>query len=128
VYSLLGNGNTLFFGGYQYATGTELYEGDASILLTAQGADKIIKLPSKSTDFTASLSPNPVTSVARLHLTGDIKTANISVADMNGKIVWAVRGQNAEQIIIPVEKLPAGVYMITIASGTATKKLKMVKQ
>ncbi|HRH47101.1 MAG TPA: T9SS type A sorting domain-containing protein [Panacibacter sp.] len=131
ITGLIASGNKIFFGGYTYQYGQELYEGDASLVSAAavnnEQQDAVIA--NKPLTFNAKISPNPVTANAMLHLSGDVKNAGITLSDMNGKILWSTTSLNgALQVSIPADKLTAGIYIITVNNGTATKTIKLVKQ
>jgi hypothetical protein len=126
VYQLLTNGNKLFFSGFEYATGNELYEGDASVaaIKKISEAQNVFAVNS----FDATVTPNPVTSDATLLLSGDIKNARIELTDMNGEVIWTASINNTNRINIPAQKLSAGMYLVHITMGDKTKNLKLIKQ
>ena len=129
ILQFIANGNKLFFGGYTYQYGQELYQGDASLVSFAsvnnQQQDVAIAKPSS---FNATISPNPVTVNVLLQLSGDVKNVAITVSDMNGKVLWHTITNNALQIKIPTDKLTAGIYIVTVKSGSSVKTIKLVKQ
>lgn len=121
-------GNKLFFGGYTKQYGTELYEGDAGAItfMAARVTPPIIE--NTTTRFDALLYPNPARGMAALQIKGDAGNVTVSITDMSGKTVWQNRYTNQTQINLPVEKLSAGMYMITINNSTTSKIIKLVKE
>ena len=78
VYGLLANGNKLFFTGYSYAYGEELYEGDVTTgrLNSATGGSVVIK---NNHSFSATIYPNPASSKAIINITGDTRHINVTL-------------------------------------------------
>lgn len=129
VTGFIANGNKLFFGGYSYQYGQELYEGDASLVsfasVKSEQQDAVI---TKSASFDAKISSNPVTANATLQLTGDVKNAGITLSDMNGKVLWSSMHINTLQVKLPVEKLLPGMYIVSIENGLINKTIRFIKQ
>ena len=123
-------GNKLFFGGNSPQYGTELYEGNARAATFAASAvnssDMLVE--KTSTGFDALLYPNPAHSIATLQIKGDAKNIAVSITDMSGKTIWESNYVNRTQINLPVEKLSAGMYIVTIKNGTESKNIKLVKE
>jgi ELWxxDGT repeat protein len=124
-------GNKLFFGAYSYNYGTELYEGDANagtfapVTLAATDASAVkINLPA----FDAILYPNPTHGAATLQIKGNVKHVGVIITDMAGRVIWKINENNDSQISLPVEKLAAGAYILTVQSGADKKTLKLVKE
>ncbi len=72
--------------------------------------------------------PNPAKTNAVLIVKGNIKNVSITITDFVGKIVWKKGGVNDSRIILPVENLAAGIYIVKLTNGTETKTVKLVKQ
>ncbi len=129
INGLIANGNKLFFGGYTYQYGSELYEGDASLVSFASvKSEEQNEAIAKPVSFDAKISPNPVASSALLQLTGEVKNASVTLSDMSGKVLWSTTVNNTMQIKLPVEKLTKGIYIVSVKSGSATKTIKLLKQ
>ena len=64
VYSLAAAGNKLFFSGYSYTYGTELYVGDGSLSVLKTESNAIAKTLNKPL-FSAQLLANPFTRLYR---------------------------------------------------------------
>ena len=123
-------GNKLFFGGYSPQYGTELYEGNAQgTTFAASGVSSADMLTQKiNTGFDVVLYPNPAHSITTLQIKGDAKNIAVSITDMSGKTILESNYINHTQINLPVEKLSAGMYIVTIKNSTGSKMIKLVKQ
>lgn len=127
---LTGAGNKLFFGAYSQKYGTELYVGEACASnFTAGKAGNPEMLTSKiTTKFDVLLYPNPAKGYASLQINGDAKDIEVTMADISGKVIWQKTFANSIQVSLPVEKIAAGIYIVTVKSGLDNKTLKLVKQ
>jgi ELWxxDGT repeat protein len=127
--NLTASGNKLYFTGYTYAAGVELYEGDADetgrFMASKVAIEDVVKT---SLSFNAILYPNPVVSTAMLQITGNAKNVSVSITDMNGKKLWQSDNIHAMLIKLPVEKFTSGTYLITVTNGNESKTIKLVKQ
>jgi ELWxxDGT repeat protein len=123
-------GDKLFFGGNSSQYGTELYVGNArATTFAASGVNASDMLVEKTgSGFGALLYPNPARSIATLQIKGDAKNIAVSITDMSGKIIWESGYANRSQINLPLEKLSAGMYIVTIKNGTGSKIIKLLKQ
>lgn len=123
-------GNKLFFGGYSAQYGTELYEVDGSGIALAAARMSIPNIIPEKTiaGFEVLLYPNPSRGMAAVQIKGNAKSIAVSVADMSGKTVWKNSYVNRTQINLPIEKLSAGVYLVTVKNNTQSKIIKLVKQ
>lgn len=123
---LLATDNKLFFSAFTNELGKELYVGDLV-------KDKSKKLQegvpvSKETDLLATVYPNPSRSNPVLQLGGNVKNITISVSDMSGKVVWQKTYSDQQTIQLPLSKMNAGVYIVTVKNNKETKTLRFVKQ
>ncbi|WP_294820078.1 T9SS type A sorting domain-containing protein [uncultured Flavobacterium sp.] len=69
----------------------------------------------------AAIAPNPVQDV--LHIAGNVAIEKITIIDALGRTVVQATGND-----VPVGHLPAGIYHVAVASGTAGTTLKMIRQ
>ncbi|BEG98864.1 hypothetical protein BSYN_11290 [Bacteroides sedimenti] len=72
------------------------------------------------------VSPNPVTD--KLCLQSDEVVEVISIMDLSGKQVLLINPQVSGEIIIPVEKLTSGVYIIQLETTTGMQTCKFIKK
>ncbi|MGK2862416.1 MAG: ELWxxDGT repeat protein, partial [Chitinophagaceae bacterium] len=123
-------GNKLFFGAYSQKYGKELYVGEACASnFTAGKAGNPEMLTSKiTTKFDVLLYPNPAKGYASVQINGDAKDIEVTMADISGKVIWQKTFANSIQVSLPVEKIAAGIYIVTVKSGLDNKTLKLVKQ
>ncbi|CAN5531433.1 hypothetical protein BH10BAC2_BH10BAC2_09010 [soil metagenome] len=77
---------------------------------------------------TMIVQPNPATNSAILSVKGNVKNATVSIVDFVGKTVWKKNGVNAGQLMLPVQNLSAGIYLVKLVNGNETKIVKLVKE
>lgn len=72
-----------------------------------------------------SVSPNPTTGLINVTNNEGINVNEITVTDLNGRVVKTSKFDNVSNISINISDLSAGIYMMNIKSeaGTATKKV-----
>jgi hypothetical protein len=68
--------------------------------------------------------PNPASSVLNISNTNNIEINNISITDLNGRVIKNVNGNTT----INVSDLNAGVYFVTIESTEGKSTKKFVKE
>lgn len=78
--------------------------------------------------FDAIVYPNPVKGNATLQWSNMAKNVTITLADIAGKTIWQQQQVSDASMLLPTEKLIAGVYIITISNGKESKTLKLVKE
>ncbi|KGO94857.1 T9SS type A sorting domain-containing protein [Flavobacterium subsaxonicum] len=104
---------------FQYAgsDGAQLVIDDISVQSTASRNEAL------ASQF--SVSPNPATNVINVSNSGNTVLNNVSVADINGRIVKSVKFDGVANAQLNISDLTSGVYMMTISSdkGTTTKKI-----
>lgn len=89
----------------------------------------IIKVDNKNDlVLISNLYPSLAHNSISVLLTGS-KTMNISVADMQGKIVYKTKVWVEHEILYPIsiEKLPAGIYTLNVQSDGAKESRKFIK-
>ena len=128
VYNLVSAGQKLFASGYASKYGTELYEATidsttATITMTKVASAKAVNT---TTSFGAILYPNPAGSVATLQLTGSTQSTIVTITNISGVQLWQRSNINATSINLPVEKLAAGTYMVTVTNSKESKTIKLV--
>jgi ELWxxDGT repeat protein len=130
IQSLTPSGNKLFLGGYTDQYGTELYEGDVSggTLVVHRVGDGDIATEKVNTAFGASVYPNPAHGSASLQIKGEGKNTAVTIMDISGRVMWQGAFSNSTKINLPVEKLTAGMYTVTVKSGSDMQVIKFVKE
>ena len=110
-------------------TGTELYVGDAATktVIASNTADtsSITKI---NASFDFSVYPNPAKSSATATITGNLKNSTITITNMSGKLMWQSNNISQSATQLPIEKLAAGVYIVTIKNGNEIKRQKLIKE
>lgn len=127
---LIANGNKIFFTGYTFNFGEEMYEGDASLV-------SLMPSPMKSSDqeaivdntISATVFPNPVNSSATIQLKGNLKAISITATDVNGKVFFSKNYIDAPSVIrLPVQNLLSGLYLVRVSNGKTINTIKFIKQ
>ncbi len=128
INELIASGNKLFFSGYSYTYGQELYEGDVSTQAVAENKtqNKAIAKEMYAT-LRATVSPNPVHNMATVQLS-NAKNADAILTDNSGKVLWEMENINTTQIRIPMQQFATGTYFITITDNNKVITLKLVKE
>ncbi len=77
----------------------------------------------------AYLAPNPVikNTNAVLYLSANDAT-NISITDVNGRVIWESVTKNESSIILPLSAYLTGIYFISLRSENAHQVIKLIKQ
>jgi len=79
-----------------------------------------------TTGFT--VYPNPAYSSATLQVTGDLKKIDISIADINGKILWSKKNVLSTTTRLPIEHIFSGLYFIIVNSEEYSEVIKLIKE
>lgn len=78
--------------------------------------------------FKAMVYPNPAKNSALLKVSGIDKEMTVMITEVMGKVLWKSAKLNTSQVQLPVAQLTAGVYLVTVTSGTKSFVVKMVKE
>lgn len=72
-----------------------------------------------------SVYPNPTNSVINISNLDNIILTNITISDLNGRVVKSTKVNNVTNLEISVDDLTSGMYMMTIDTdkGSVTKKI-----
>ena len=76
-------------------------------------------------DKSFSIYPNPTTSILNISNTNNFEIKNISVVDINGRVV---KNESGAMTQINVSDLNAGVYFVTIEAAEGKTTKKFIKQ
>ena len=130
VSNIISTGDKLFLGGYTQKYGTELYSGTVNnntgdFAVARVSGDDAVKT---NIPLNATVYPNPAVANSVLQVTGNTKNISVSITDMRGKKLWQTTNNNATIVNLPLEKLAAGSYIITVTNGAESKTIKVVKQ
>jgi alpha-tubulin suppressor-like RCC1 family protein len=72
-----------------------------------------------------TLYPNPTSSMLTLANAKNLTVESLTVTDMTGKVVLSQNGNNSQ---IDVEKLPAGIYFLTVSAKEGVQNMKFIKE
>ena len=75
-----------------------------------------------------SIAPNPATSQATLFMKGQFKEINITLTDLNGKILWRKENVSERSISLPVKDLANGLYLVNIKNNDYSGVYKLYLQ
>lgn len=102
--------------------------------LMEEEADRERAIQVSGAENQAKLSPNPVTQQALLDYTLETEgVISISVSDYAGRRVMEIQSQQwldkgHYQLIIPAERLVAGMYFVTLVRREGIETLRLIKQ
>ena len=77
-------------------------------------------------DLPVSIYPNPFNASFSIELPTTIGTADLSLTDLAGKMVWTGKATNSKVTITP--DVPAGTYFLVIKTAEAMTTKKLIKQ
>jgi hypothetical protein len=91
---------------------------------TATKGELITSTPKQKID----VFPNPASSMVKINLTGIEGVSDVSLVDMNGKIVMQ-RQLNAVTSLLNISALPAGIYLVSVKNnGKEVSSTKIIKE
>jgi len=83
-------------------------------------------------DIAINLYPNPASNVINLLVNSKENVdGNVSILDISGKRVYTETlniNAGEQQVTLPVDNLPAGVYLVKMTSDAAQKTMKFIKE
>lgn len=74
-----------------------------------------------------NISPNPSTGIFTIQNENPIENAVITVADLNGRIVYETKAEDINNKSLDLKHLQNGVYILNVANGNAKYSQKLVK-
>lgn len=81
-----------------------------------------------SEEIRYNLFPNPSNDgYFNLKLLNIAESATVQVFNLAGKLITEITDANTEQMVINLETMPVGVYMVKITSASQTKTIKAIK-
>jgi ELWxxDGT repeat protein len=127
---IIGVPDRLFITGFTYRYGYELYSAKIKEKSKRHNDNDLKEIPEIITDnrFEVTLFPNPAKTVSTLQFTGNVRNVTVSITDFSGKLVWKKSFTNTWQISLPMERLRAGLYSVTINNRLEIKAIKLVKR
>ncbi|MEP7317393.1 MAG: T9SS type A sorting domain-containing protein [Panacibacter sp.] len=81
-----------------------------------------------SNSIRLAIQPNPAKSNAVMVISGAVKNSTVTITDFVGKPVWKKDGVNAGQVVLPVQNLAAGIYLVKLVNGNETRMVKLVRE
>ena len=94
-------------------------------IIRASSADTLLSVEAVTNVAQFSISPNPTTDIVNISSSENINVSDVSVADLNGRIVKQLKFNNISNVQVNLSDLSAGMYMMSVTSdqGIATKKI-----
>ena len=77
---------------------------------------------------TFTIFPNPSTGIFNIQTENSISNANITVADLNGRIVHETKAENLESKSLDLSNLQNGIYILNVSNGDFNYFQKIIKQ
>ena len=74
------------------------------------------------------ISPNPSTGIFTIQTQNSITNANITVADLNGRIVYETKSENLDNKSLDLSNLQNGIYILNVSNGATKYSQKIIKQ
>ena len=113
--------------GNEEAVRTITVDGTAVYIAEFALGEGVSDFQSTSPDIT--ICPNPVTDNLHIKLSAEYPSHNteLQVIDINGRIVLQAAATN-EETTLSVTTLPAGIYLLRVNSGGASRTVKFVKE
>ena len=78
--------------------------------------------------YKCGVVPNPSKGIFTIQTENPINNANITVADLNGRIVNVSKPENLDNKSLDLNHLQNGIYILNIASADYNYSQKIVKQ
>lgn len=75
-----------------------------------------------------NISPNPSSGLFNIQSENAFNNANITVADLNGRIVYETKSDNVNNKSLDLNHLQNGIYILNVSNGNVKYSRKLVKQ
>ncbi|HLW09614.1 MAG TPA: T9SS type A sorting domain-containing protein, partial [Fermentimonas sp.] len=75
-----------------------------------------------------SVYPNPATTILHVQLPNSVKKAELSISDINGKVVKSQTLNSNSVVQLAIEDLEKGVYILKVVSKDNQWQKKLVKR
>ena len=72
------------------------------------------------------LYPNPTRHAITVELAASAAHAQLSMLDVSGRSLLTVAANGQQRVVVPLERLAAGVYLLGISSGTVQRYYRVV--
>lgn len=82
----------------------------------------------ENTEKTFRISPNPSNGIFNIQTSQTIENANISVLDLNGRIVHQSKVENLKNVALDLNLLQNGVYIMNVNNGVVNYSQKLIKR
>lgn len=90
--------------------------------------DAFLGAPSNELNENIALSPNPVQDRLNITTVNGIEVDDVSVYDINGKLIMQVSNSGESQIFLDTANLPTGVYFAQISTAQGILTKRFIKQ
>ncbi len=97
----------------------DLYLGSVPLLSTVQN---------KKSKININILPNPSTGIFNIQSEKPFENVNITVADLNGRIVYEIKADYLENKSLDLNNLQFGIYILNISNANFNHSQKLVKQ
>jgi ELWxxDGT repeat protein len=132
IANLTASGNNIFLTGYSYKYGFELYVANvtAKPYFITNSSKTSERSAMEVIDETSGLTlfPNPSRGNTTLNLKAQVLPTDIRITNAAGKMVWQQQGARQASVVLPTNRLAAGVYFITVQTAEGAKTIRLVKE
>ena len=91
-------------------------QGDSNLGITANEVQKF------------QIYPNPSAGIFNIQTENSISNAKITVADLNGRIVYVSKSENLDNKSLDLNALQSGIYILNVSNADYSHSQKIVKQ
>ena len=113
----------VYYLGFNYYSGAQTAAANGYLFVDSVTVTTPLAVNTERTNV-FSISPNPATDVISVSNATNVTLKNITISDINGRVVRNVAYENVSNVDLKISDLAAGMYIINIASdkGIETKK------
>ncbi len=113
----------VYYLGFNYYSGAQTAAANGYLFVDSVTVTTPLAVNTERTNV-FSISPNPATDVISVSNATNVSLKNITISDINGRVVRNVAYENVSNVDLKISDLAAGMYIINIASdkGIETKK------
>ncbi len=102
--------------------------GNLFLIINVLGATNPLNLSDTVLLNQLTISPNPSTGIFNIQTENPIENATITVANLNGRIVYEVKSENVDNKTLDLNYLLNGIYILNISNSNYNYSQKLVKQ
>lgn len=108
-----------------------IMEGEATKPTNPTNVSQPVAKIQEAAKLEVKLAPNPANTTTVLHYNGAAnETMKIAVTSILGTVVFVteIKAKTTGEVVLPVQALPAGMYLVEVSNGKETVVEKLIKQ